>query len=225
MKKHLFSALTACILLISCQNDDTPDQPTPPAETYMNMNAGSRWNYELINNSTPPTTTTYTVTSTNRDTTITGKTYHIYTNSSTSASEYYRISGGDHYTYESLPAELGGAKVENLYLKAGAAVNTTWSQLETVNFQSIPLAVTVTHKIEAKGLAKTVNGISYTNVIHVSTSISVAGVPPTSLVTDIDSYYAPNHGLIENTSKINLNYLTIVNSSDFATRLKTSTLL
>ena len=85
--------------------------------------------------------------------------------------------------------------------------------------------VTITNKIEEKDISKTVNGSNYNNVIHVSTGIAVGGIPAASLLTDIDYYYAPNYGMIENTSKINLNYFGIVNNSDFTTRLKNATLI
>ena len=225
MVKSLILAFIAGLFLTSCGKNDSNGTTPSLTESYLNIKAGSKWNYELTNNSAPATTILYTLTSTARDSSILGNTYHVFVNSRTAASEYNRVSGSDYYSFQSLPAELGGAKVENLYLKAGAAVNTSWSQNYNITFNSIPLMVTVTNKIEAKSLSRTVNATTYNNVIHVSTAIAVAGIPPAGLVTDIDYYYAPNHGLIENTSKINLNYLTIVNSSDVATRLKTAVLL
>ncbi len=223
MKNILFWAIISCFGMVACSKTN-PTSPTA-SPSYMNLRAGSVWNYEVLNNTPPASTTLYTLTSTSRDSSINSKSYHVFINSASGASEYYSAMGTDYYTYQSLPAALGGTKVENLYLKAGAAVNSSWSQLYNISFNSLPLAVTVVNKIEEKGISRTVNGISYNNVIHVSTTLSVAGVPPASLVTDIDYYYAPNHGLIENSSKINLNYLGIVNNSDFATRLKTAMLL
>ncbi len=224
MKKAPFFAILFCIGILSCSKNETPTPPTA-ALVYMNSKPGSLWNYEVVNNTPPPSTSLYGLTSTSKDTAIGSKSYHVYTNTATRGSEYYHISGSDYYSFQSLPAALGGSKVENLYLKAGATVGSTWSQPYNISFNSVPLTVTVVNKIEGKGISRTVNGVSYNNVIHVSTSISVAGVPPTALVTDIDYYYAPNFGLIENSSKINFSYVGIVNNSDFATRLKTATLL
>ncbi len=225
MKKTHFAALFVLITGFSaCQNDDVPAPPVS-SDPYMNITANSTWNYEQINNTPPSITTNYTLTSTNRDTTVDAKTYHVFTNSATSASEYYRISGSDYFTYQSLPADLGSVKVENLYLKAAAAIGTSWPQVYNITFSGIPLAVTVTHRIEERGLTKIVNSITYTNVIHVKTDITVGGVPASALTTDIHSYYAPNAGLIENTNKINLNYFGIVNNTDITTRLKTAVLL
>ncbi|HMK04242.1 MAG TPA: hypothetical protein VK489_08625, partial [Ferruginibacter sp.] len=126
MKKITFYCLSACILVLSCGKDDDPAPVT--GETYMKLTAGSTWNYEVINNTTP-STTLYTLTSTNRDSTVTGRSYHVFTNSSTGGSEYYNITGNDYYTFQSLPAALGGSKAENLYLKDNVGVGTSWVQI------------------------------------------------------------------------------------------------
>jgi hypothetical protein len=224
MKKTTILALMGCFFIFSSCKKKTITPAPNPTVSFMNRNAGSIWNYEVINNTPPASTNTYSLTSTDRDSTITSNQYHVYSNSGTGASEYYRVSGTDYYTYQSLPAALGGTKVENLYLKAGVAVGTTWPQTYNITYNSLPLAITLTDKIEEKGISRTVNSITYNNVTHVSTSISVAGIPATSLVSDIQYYYAPNYGMIENTSKININYFTIVSNTDITTRLKTATL-
>ncbi len=223
MKNIPFWAFISCFGMLSCSknNNTTP----AAADNYMNMRYGSVWNYEVLNNTPPPSTSLYSLNSTSRDSTINAKSYHVFVNTPSGGSEYYFVTGTDYYTYQSLPAALGGTKVENLYLKAGATVNSSWSQTYNISYNSLPLAVTALNKIEEKGISRTVNGKTYNNVIHVSTTLSVAGVPPASLVTDIHYYYAPNYGLIESSSKISLNYFGIVNNSDFATRLKTATLL
>jgi hypothetical protein len=225
MKKTPFAALFAVIITFSaCQGDDPPETPITSA-SYMNMNTNSTWNYEQINNTPPTATTQYTLTSTNRDTVAEGKTFHVFKNNSTSASEYYRVSGSDYYTYQALPATFGSAKVENLYLKAGAAVGTSWSQVYNVVASGVPLIVTVTNRIEARSLTKTVNNLTYNDVIQVKTDISVGGIPAAALTTDIHSYYAPNAGLIENTNIINLNFPPVVSNTNITTRLKTAVLL
>jgi len=218
-KTHLF-AIILCFFAASCDKGNDP-APTPnPSDNFMNMKAGSTWNYEVTNNTPPPSTSSYTLTSTNRDSSIGGKLYHVYSNSANGASEYYFVSGSDYYTYQSLPAAFGGSKVENLYLKAGATVNTTWAQTYNITYNSIPLAITVTNKIDEKGISKLVNGITYNNVIHVSTDITIVGITTAQFSTDIDYYYAPNYGMIESSSKIT----STLGNSDFTTRLKTAVL-
>ncbi|MEO6538837.1 MAG: hypothetical protein ABIT07_13295 [Ferruginibacter sp.] len=214
----LFSVI---LFLASCSHDPVPVPADPLAVKYMTTTAGSKWNYEAIDN-VSLTTSLYSLTSTSRDSTIGGKQFHVYLNSSTNASEYYNITGGDYYSYQSLPAALGGTKAENLYLKSNAAINFTWSQSYPVTISGVPITVNVTNKIIEKSISKTVNGTTYTQVIHVETTLAIPGIPSTSLTTDIQSYYAPKVGLIENNTKINLNYLTIVNNTNSQTKLKTT---
>lgn len=216
-------AFLLLLFIISCGKSDNPSPAT--TENYMNMKTGSVWNYEVINNVPPASTSNYTLTSTNRDSTVDAKIYHVFTNSSNGASEYYRVSGTDYSTFQNLPAALGGTKVDNLYLKAGAAVGTTWAQSYNITYNSLPLTVTLTNKILETGISKTVNTITYNNVIHVSTGVSVAGIPSSALTSDINYYYAPNYGMIENTTILNINYFGIVSNTNTTSRLKTATLV
>src|SRR5437763_316535 len=71
--------------------------------------------------------TNYTITSTSRDTSINGRTYHVFTNS-TGGNQYFSISGHDYYQFDSLPAPLSAGVIERLYLKDDAAVAINWAQ-------------------------------------------------------------------------------------------------
>jgi len=64
-----------------------------------------------------------------------------------------------------------------------------------------------------------VNSITYNNVIKVETSVSVAGVPASAVTSDIDSYYAPKYGLIENHYVIGINYMGVVENVDTQVKL------
>jgi hypothetical protein len=223
MKRNYFLLIFGSIFIFSCSKSST--EAPAAAEKFMSYSAGSTWNYQQVNNTPPTSTSLYTVTSTNRDSTINGKTYHVFTNSSTGASEYYNNTGGDYYTFQKLPDALGGTKVENLYLKDNAAVNTSWVQTYNIVFSGLPLTVTTTNKIKETGISKTVNGTTYTGVIHVETTISVSGIPSSALTTDIQSYYATKKGLIQNSNIVHLNYLGVVNDSDVQINLLSSTIL
>ena len=76
MKKFLLPLITLSILAGSCKKSSSGDAAANPP--YMSSSAGSTWNYEIINN-IAGTTSLYTLASTNRDSTIGGKIYHIYT--------------------------------------------------------------------------------------------------------------------------------------------------
>lgn len=192
----------------------------------MSTTANSTWLYENINNiATPgPITTTYTLTSTNRDTVINGRSYHVYTNSNGNISEYYNISGSEYYQYRDLPSILGGGKVEALYLKDNLAVGGTWSQNFSILFSGVTVPITLTYSILEKGGAKTVNGINYTDVIGVRTSIAVNNplIPPTAVTSDIKSYYARKVGLIQSENKVVVNFMGINQTTDTRQNLKSA---
>ena len=90
--KKTFKGLFALLLIaISCKkSDSTPVEGVK----YMDFTAGTSSKYQSTNNLTAAVTT-YTVTSTNRDSTINGKAYHVFTNSSGTPNEYYNITGSD----------------------------------------------------------------------------------------------------------------------------------
>ncbi len=218
MKKSLIPIFAFLALTISCKKKSNP---VVVASAYMSMTVNSTWNYEQINNISA-VTSLFTLTSTNRDSTIGGKAYHVYTNSSGSANEYYNITGNDYYTFRFLGVNAGGATVENIYLKDNASVGASWSQNVPVTFSGVPLTITITNSIAEKGISKTVKGITYADVIHVTTTMAVAGLPPGALTTDIQSYYARKYGVIENKYKVQLNYSGVVQNTDQLTSLKTA---
>jgi predicted membrane-bound mannosyltransferase len=227
MKKASFWAI---ILLssvaISCKKSDPT--PTPPAAVkFMSLTAGSTWNYKLTNNLTvPAAVTNYTLTASSQDSVANSKTYKVFT-SPGRPNEYYNITGSDYYTYRTLPASLGGSSVEVLYLKDNLAVGETWSQTAPISVSGFTLNLTLNNKISQKGISKTVNGIVYTDVTDVETTLSVTGIPfAYTLTTDIHYYYAPKVGQIENKTKIDLTITGFPpNNFDQKTELQSSNIL
>ncbi|MEO7801498.1 MAG: hypothetical protein ABIR81_05845 [Ginsengibacter sp.] len=221
------SLLLICLLatcFFSCKKDENPDNPN--ATSYINVAAGSTWNYQETNNDTgTPATSSYTVTSTSRDTSISSKTYHIYDNSRGSH-WYLNNSNGDYYQFDSLPGLLGNGVFDRLYLKTNLSAGQNWDQNVNLTIPNVPLPIpiTITNNIAEKGIAYTVNGTNYTNVIHVSTSISSALIPSSSITTSINSYYADGIGLIENSTQIDVDYLGIVQNVNLQTKLLSSNL-
>ncbi|MES2894362.1 MAG: hypothetical protein V4725_20250 [Bacteroidota bacterium] len=224
MKKLLLPTLFFALFAASCQDDDVPVPPAT-ADPYMSLSAGSTWNYELINNSTS-TTSTYTITSTNRDSTVGAKAYHVFTNSAGTPNEYYNITGDDYYNFRKLPSVLGVSSVENIYLKDNLAVGQTWSQTYPVTVSGFAMNITVNNTISETGLSKTVAGTAYTNVIKVTTTfaVTVGGLPlpASALTTDIQNFYAPKVGVINTINKVDINFSGIVDHTDQVINLKSS---
>jgi hypothetical protein len=224
MKKIIFSLLTICIVISACKKDK--NTVSLPVETvkFMSFTANSTWNYELTDNLTS-SSTSYTITSTDRDSTVNNKAYHVFTNSA-GPNQYYFLSGSDYYTFENLPATLSGNLFENIYLKDNAAVNTSWSQNYQVTTSGVPLNITIVNTIAEKGMNKTVNSIAYTDVTHVTSTLAVSAfgipLPSGAITTDVQSFYAKKYGLIQSVNKININYSGIVSNTDQQTILKSS---
>ena len=207
--KKILSFLTLCIVAFSCKKNTTTTLP-PAAVPYMSVTVNSTWQYQFTDNITAKTNN-YILTSTNRDTSIGSKMYHVFTNSAAGLSEYYNVSGADYYNYRSLSANLGNSKLEILYLKDNQTEGSTWQQTSTLDVSGLTIPVTINNKIEEKGISRSVNGITYQDVIHVSSTISSDAIPSAKLVTDIHNYYAPKVGVIESTYKVMLNYIIISN--------------
>jgi hypothetical protein len=225
MKTKLLILGFAVLLFSSCKKDDNGN--TPPTETnaYINTNAGSSWTYHETNSSgITPLNTDYTLVSSSADTSINGKTYHIF-NYSYGGSQYLNISGHEYFQFDSIPGGLNQV-FDRLYLKDNVAAGTTWKQDLSVTVPDVPLPVpvTITNTISEKGISRDVNGTTYSNVIHVSTSITSSLIPASALTSSIDSYYAEKYGLIENSSVVSLNFFGITKFVDVKTKLTSATL-
>ena len=225
MKTTFLLASFIAFIFTSCTKNNT-NNTTPAADSYLNTNAGSTWNYHTSDSSgTTPTNTDYTLTSSTQDTTINSKKYHIYGISS-GGSQYMNLTGNSYYQYDSVPV-AGGEKIERLYLEDNAAVNKSWSQSFTLNNipnSPVPIPLTVTNTVVEKGISRMVNGVNYSNVIHISTNLSSSLVPAAAFTSAIDTYYAPNYGLIDSKTIVHLNYLGITENANTATQLMNANL-
>jgi hypothetical protein len=224
IKNLLFPAFI--LFIISCKKNSTTNTPQPQ-DSYLTTTTGSTWNYHQTDSSgSTPVNTDYTVTSAAKDTLVNGRSYHVF-NLSTGSNQCLNISGNDYYQYDSLPAGLGTAVFERLYLKDNVSIGSSWAQSTNVTVPGIPfpVPVTLTYQISEKGISRTVNAITYNDVIHVSTTISSALIPSASLTSSIHSYYAKKYGLIENSTIIKLDYTGIVENVNIDTKLVSATLL
>lgn len=208
MKKVLFGCFSMAILAASCKK--SKENPSEP-DKYMSITTNSEWIYDVITNpgTAGASTVADTVKVTPTDTTVNGRVYRIFRHNS-GASDYYNISGSDYYRYQNLAQAGLDLAIEDLYLKDAAATGANWSQ--TIPFD-VPglgtLPVTFKNTIIEKGSSKTVLGTNYTDVIAVRTDISVTGLPPGTIVTDIKSYYARKVGLIQGDYKVNISLIAV----------------
>jgi hypothetical protein len=224
MKTSLLILCASAVLFSACsKNDDSGQNPPATTDSFMNASVGSTWTYHEVNSSGgTPQASDYTVTSSGRDSMIGSRSYHAY-DYSYGGSQYLNRSGHDYYQFDSIPgsADIGGVAVERLYLKDNLNKGDTWSQDFNFSLSGIPFPVPVklTNTVVDKGLSRTVGAQTYTGVFHISSSISTSYIPSDNLSSAIDSYYAPGYGLIENSTQVSLNYLTISETVDIETQL------
>ena len=224
MKTKLIILFAVTLSFTACSKKDNSTTPTTNNSSYINTTAGSTWSYHEVDSSgATPKNSDYTVTSTSQDSTINGRKYHVY-NYSYGGNNYLALSGNDYYQYDSIPVS-GGVNVERLYLKDNLAAGATWTQDFNLTIPNIPFPVTLTatNKIVEKGISRTVNGVNYSNVIHVSTSLSSALIS-SGFTSAIDTYYAPNYGLIESSTLIQLSYLRLSENINIKTKLMSASL-
>lgn len=219
--KTFFLLLAGTLIFSACKKSDSGSTPVA-TNAYVNTTSGSSWSYQQTDLTNNNSHSNYTVTSSSADTTINSRKYHVY-NYSYGANEYLGVDGHDYYQYDSIPVS-GGINIERLYLKDDAAAGTSWNQDFSIPGFQLPIPLTVSNKVAEKGISRTVNGTAYSNVIHVSTTLSSAFIPASALSSSIDSYYAPKYGLIENTTVVQLNYSGLVENVNIKTELMSATL-
>jgi hypothetical protein len=170
MKKLIFMPFFMAILAISCKKSTTTT--TPESTSFMSFSAGSVWNYVTTDSSGA---TPYTLTSTSNDSTINGRTYHIFTyaDANGTSSEYYNNAGSEYYQYTQLTDQLDPFEIK--YLIDNVNTGTSWTQpfaaSQLIQMYTVSLNATIKNTIAEKGNSLTVNGTTYNNVIKVNTEI------------------------------------------------------
>ena len=79
MKQTLFGCFFIAIAIVSCKDKPVVVPPSDPGISYLTMDSGTAWNYQVDNiTDTLTTTTNYSLEASNEDTTINTRIYKIY---------------------------------------------------------------------------------------------------------------------------------------------------
>jgi len=196
--------LYAFLILSGC--DCKKSVPTPPGApaTFMPTTTGSTWNYSTQTYLPVPSTGTYTLKATAKDSVIGSKTYKVFTNSNAD-NEYYNITGTDYFQLGNLAAL--NQRLELLYLK-DAAAGTTWTETKTINFPGIPVPISVplNYSVIEKGISYTVGTKTFTEVTQIKITIGTLSVMGFTItpVSDFKYYYARGVGRIYARTKLTI---------------------
>jgi len=189
MKTKLLSVLSAFVLVMAaCQKEHSDDTTNNGSTTdYQPTTAGSTWQYSSTSQGN------YTETATGTDTTISGQQFSAIDNS-VSGRRYVNKNNGTYTSYGRFP-QLD-TTLQLTYLK-DAAAGTSWEDDKIYTINSFPVPIKVTYTIASRDNDKTVNNITYKNVIAVNTTIS-ANIPLTGEVNvaQAQQFYAKGVGLI-----------------------------
>ena len=113
------------------------------------------------------------------------KNYKVFytTVSGVTSRSYYTFKNGNYYLL--VPTSTTTFE-ELIYLKDSNSVGKKWSL--SINYNGSP--VVHNYEVIENGISKTINGLNFSNVVHVKLSIPVSGYVA-------NSYYSPKVGLIK----------------------------
>lgn len=201
MKKLAPALLLLSLVFAGCNKKN---DPTPPVVTvsYQPTTAGSTWIYETTNNITTAKAS-FAVMAKGTDTTVGGKAYKIFTNTS-GGNDYYYNNGTDYYQFGGIAGIT--ENTELLYLKTNVAAGTEWNETKLVTIPGIgPANVKISYMLVEKIATMTVEGKSYADVLHVKITLSditVGGFPVPVSNQEVHFYYAPLVGRIKSEIKL-----------------------
>jgi hypothetical protein len=195
MQKTLLICTILFIVLSAgnCKKPSTPD-PGTPASTYQPTTTGSEWNYTTTGTTASgPVNTNFKLTATAKDTSASGKTYRVFTNSA-GANEYYIKIGNDYSRISVFPGLE--QQVELLYLKDNLAAGGSWSETKNVSVQSTTVPVNVTYTVMGSKFDTSFSGTDFKEVIRIKVTPAITGL--TFQENTITYLFAKNVGLIAN---------------------------
>ncbi len=178
MKKAIFPLL--CIILFSNCKKKTEGGA---AVDFLPLTVGTNWTYLSDGN-------TLKLTVTNKDTVALTRTYKVLSNSN-GPNQYQAKVGNDYFRFATFQGVLPNG-VEELYLKGDQNVNATWQFTVPIMVGTVSINITAKYTITEKGITKTVQGKTYTDVFHVRQDFT----SPFGSNGGGDYYYAKGVGLI-----------------------------
>jgi hypothetical protein len=222
MKKMLLAFMALSVAMVSCHKDDEDPAPRDTDVSYQPLTVGSTWSYKTKNNISS-VESNYTLTATNKDTSINSKSYKVFTRSD-AGNEYYYNTGNAYYQFGSI-ANITGP-TELLYLAADVEAGGSWTETKDVAIPGLGASnLKVTYTVVEKLASYTVEGKAYSDVIHVKLTLSditLSGIPVPITSQDLQFYYAAGVGRIKQQVKVTITGLSPV---DNETNLTTSAIV
>ncbi|WP_183575394.1 hypothetical protein HDF18_15815 [Mucilaginibacter sp. X5P1] len=195
--KHRLYFYVAILLLMAGCKLDKPDYSSffATAGTYQPVTKGSYWTYQENASGDLDTSTT---TMTGVSTVINNRTYYqvstVYNSQVSPAESGYFSNGGHIYT---TLGKSGSDTLETYYLNDTTAVNGTWIAKVNGNGTLSGFPARIAGQIVEKNISRTVNGKTFTNVIHTKFYLQQDNGTGFTTTITFDYFIAKGIGIIE----------------------------
>lgn len=193
MKRGLLSVLVAFIFCcLGCKKDSNQN---PADGAYLPLTDGSFWKYSYASDG--GTTDTLTVKMTGGTTLIDGKTYYNAASTYKKGTSLGYFYAGNHI-YATRTADEGLGSMELQLLNDTASVGYQWITIPNASGELGGTQVRTVNTIKEKNITRTLNGKTFTSVIHTQVQLQYKSSSGFGTSVTYDFYLAKGIGLIEN---------------------------
>ena len=166
-----------------------------PEGEYLPLTDGSTWKYNYASDG--GTTDTLIVKMTGGTTQINGRAYYNASSTYRQGTSPGYFYAGNHF-YVTRTADEGSGSIELQLLNDTASVGYQWITIPTDNGLLGGTPVQTINTIKEKNITRTLNGKTFTNVIHTQVQLQYNNGSGFGTTVTYDFYLAKGIGLIEN---------------------------
>ncbi len=192
MKRGLLSIV---VVIIFCCSGCKKEAKEAPSGEYLPLTDGSTWKYNYTSDG--GTTDTLILKMTGGTTLINGKTYYNAASTYKQGTSPGYFYAGNHL-YATRTADVGFGSIELQLLNDTASVGYQWITIPTADGTLGGSPVRTINTIKEKNLTRTLNGKTFTNVIHTQVEMQYSNGSVFGTAVTYDFYLAKGIGLIEN---------------------------
>ncbi|MCB0807169.1 MAG: hypothetical protein KDC05_15330 [Bacteroidales bacterium] len=208
MKKIYLLILVIGVVFAGCnKEDDENDEPKPTSadvtqqnngvttSSYAPFTSGSTFDYKYVDFFGEETMSTWTV--------LEGKViddiFYVEISGFLGSTDngYFNCENGNYTAY--IPANGALPTLKLVYLKENVAIGESWSQTLTVSNQGVNMDNKYEFTYESKLDSLTVEGKTYTDIMHVHLDLYTVFMGQEMLASSDDYYWAKGVGLIKKT--------------------------
>jgi hypothetical protein len=183
------------VFIFCCFGCKKEANKSPANGEYLPLTDGFTWKYDYASDG--GSTDTLIVKMTGGTTVINSKTYYNAASTYKQGTSLGYFYAGNH-TYATRTTDNGAGSIELQLLNDTASVGYTWVASPTDNGMVGAYPAQTVNTIKEKNITRTLNGITFTNVIHTQVQLQYNFGAGFETTITYDFYLAKGIGLIEN---------------------------